>query len=166
MKSRLFLKKILSFYLSYLAKKKVGQYGINLKVNFPCKFTKNTIIGNNCHFNGIKITGNGAVIIGDNFHSGKECLIMTSFHNYEGGYIPYDNTYITKDITIGDNVWIGSRVIILAGVNIAEGVIIQAGSVVVNDIPYCAIAGGHPAKVFKYRSIEHYESLKKTRAFY
>ena len=166
MNSRFFLKKIISLYFSFLAKRKVGKYGIKLKVNFSCKFTKNTIIGNNCHFNGIQITGNGTVNIGNNFHSGKGCLIMTSFHNYEGKSIPYDNTYISKDITIGDNVWIGSRVIILAGVNIAEGVIIQAGSVVVNDIPYCAIAGGHPAKVFKYRDIEHYENLKKTEAFY
>jgi acetyltransferase-like isoleucine patch superfamily enzyme len=45
-------------------------------------------------------------------------------------------------------------------------IIIQAGSVVVKDIPKYAIAGGHPAKVFKYRNIEHYEKLKKEGEFH
>jgi acetyltransferase-like isoleucine patch superfamily enzyme len=49
---------------------------------------------------------------------------------------------------------------------IEEGAIIQAGSVVVNDIPYCAIAGGSPAKVFKYRNIDHYELLKSQGKFH
>jgi acetyltransferase-like isoleucine patch superfamily enzyme len=57
-------------------------------------------------------------------------------------------------------------VIILPGVTIHEGAIIQAGSVVVKDIEKCAIAGGHPAKVFKYRDIEHYEKLKKEGKFH
>ncbi len=104
--------------------------------------------------------------IGDNFHSGRECLMITQIHNYDtGNAIPYDDSYILKDIIIKDNVWLGDRVIILGGVMIEEGAIIQAGSVVVSDIPKCAIAGGHPAKVFKYRDIEHYEKLKSEGKF-
>ena len=53
----------------------------------------------------------------------------------------------------------------LAGVTIGEGAIIQAGSVVVSNIPDYAIAGGHPAKVFKYRDIEHYTKLKSEGKF-
>ncbi|WP_242984146.1 hypothetical protein [Clostridium putrefaciens] len=49
---------------------------------------------------------------------------------------------------------------VLSGITIGEGAIIQAGSVVVKDIPKCSIAGGSPAKVFKYRDIEHYKELK------
>ena len=54
---------------------------------------------------------------------------------------------------------------VLGGVTLGEGCIIQAGSVVVSDIPDCAIAGGHPAKVFKYRDIRHYEELKLSKCF-
>ena len=54
----------------------------------------------------------------------------------------------------------------LGGVHIGEGAIIQAGSVVVSDIPPYAIAGGHPAKVFKYRDIDHFEYLKGIGAFH
>ena len=66
---------------------------------------------------------------------------------------------------IGDNVWIGDRVIILGGAVIGEGAIIQAGSVVIGEIPPMAIAGGHPAKVFKYRDMGHYIKLKNEGKF-
>lgn len=76
-------------------------------------------------------------------------MIITNFHNYNEEKIPYDSTYIIKDVIIEDNVWLGNRVIVLGGVTIGEGAIIQAGAVVVKDIPPFAIAGGNPAKVFK-----------------
>ena len=91
---------------------------------------------------------------------------MSSHHNYKGDKIPYDETDIVKPIIIKDNVWCGARVIILAGVTIGEGAIIQAGSVVVSDIPDCAIAGGHPAKAFAYRDKKHYYTLKEQGLFH
>lgn len=161
------IKKLIRYYCTFFAKKQVLTYGENFTVNFPSKFTKKTLIGNNCHFNGITILGVGNVKIGNNFHSGKKCTIMTTYHNYDKGTkIPYDESYISKDVQIQDNVWIGSGVLILAGVRIEEGCIIQANSVVTTNIPYCAIAGGHPAKVFKMRDIKHYEDLKSKKLFH
>lgn len=55
------------------------------------------------------------------------------------------------DINIADDVWIGANSTILSGVNISQGAIIGAGSVVTKDIPAYAIACGNPAKVIKYR---------------
>lgn len=128
---------------------------------------KYTFLGNNVSFNGLQTLGNGEVSIGNNFHSGPGCLLITRIHNYDHGEaIPYDSTYIRKRIIIEDNVWIGARVIILGGVRIGEGAIVQAGSVVVHDIPKCAIVGGNPAKVFKYRNKEHYYELKKAGRFH
>ena len=135
--------------------------GCNLHVNMPSSVNCNTYLGNNVNFNGLNVGGHGKVYIGNNFHSGAECLIITNVHNYDkGAAIPYDANDIEKDVVIEDNVWIGTRVIILGGAHLHEGCIIQAGSVVTGDIPYCAIAGGHPAKVFKFRDIRHYEDLK------
>lgn len=148
------------------AKKALGGYGNPLKVNYKCVFNENVFLGNNCHFNGIEIPKGGIVKIGDNFHSGKSCMILTKYHNYEGAKVPYDNTYIVKNVTIEDNVWLGNNVIILGGVTIGEGAIIQAGAVVVSDIPACAIAGGNPAKVFKERDKEHYFKLKREGQFH
>ncbi|WP_321990730.1 acyltransferase [Marispirochaeta aestuarii] len=105
-------------------------------------------------------------MIGNYFHSGVDLRIITHVHNYDfGEAIPYDNTLIYKDVTIEDFVWVGSYVLILGGVTLGEGCIIQAGSVVVNDIPALSIADGSPARVFKYRSIEHFNKLKKEKNF-
>jgi len=142
------------------AKKVVKHYQEPLGVYNKSSFTPNTILGKNTNFNGMVINGKGLVKIGDNFHSGKECMLFTSNHNYEGDAIPYDSTFITKEIVIENNVWLGTRVIILGGVIIGEGSIIQAGSVVVSDIPKYSIAGGSPAKVFATRDIDHYNKLK------
>jgi acetyltransferase-like isoleucine patch superfamily enzyme len=108
------------------------------------------------------IKGNGHVKIKDNFHSGKNCLMINSFHKYDdGNSIPYDsNLKVDKHILINENVWFGDNVMILGGIEIGEGAIIQAGSVVAQNVPKYAIAGGNPAKIFKYRNIDHYKKLK------
>jgi len=54
----------------------------------------------------------------------------------------------------------------IGGITIGEGVIIQTGSVVVNDIEDFAIVGGSPAKKFKSRDIEHYIKLKNSKKFH
>ena len=148
-------------------RRQANKVGVNLKVNGKSIVTSNTNLGNNVNFNGMKIVGRGNVYIGDFFHSGEDCLMISQNHNYDkGDAIPYDSTYIIEDIIIEDFVWIGSRVIILGGVTIGEGAIVQAGSVVVSDIPKYAIAGGHPAKVFKYRDIDHFKKLKAEGKFH
>jgi acetyltransferase-like isoleucine patch superfamily enzyme len=161
------IKEAKKMYYRHKVTRTVKSYGEKITVNNKSKVTPNTTLGNNVNFNGMIITGQGNVTIGDNFHSGEECLMITQIHNYDTGKaIPYDDTYLIKDIEIEDNVWLGSRVIILGGVTIGEGAIIQAGSVVVNDIPKYAIAGGHPAKVFKHRDIDHYVKLKAEKKFH
>ena len=120
-----------------------------MRVNGPTYISKHTILGKNVSFNGMQIRGKGQVEIGDNFHSGSGCKILTQVHNYEGEALPYDNKVILKNTIIGHNVRFGDYVTILGGVIIGNGAIIQAGSVVVSNMPDYAIAGGHPAKVFK-----------------
>jgi len=164
---KLIRKLIVNFYKRKVLKN-VKSYKEPLKVNGYSFVNRNTILGKNVNFNGMRIKGNGNVTIGNNFHSGQECLMITSFHKFDNGNaVPYDSQKnIDKDIIIEDNVWLGDRVIILGGVTIGEGAIVQAGSAVVKDIPKYAIAGGHPAKVFKYRDIESYEKVKKEGKFH
>ena len=52
---------------------------------------------------------------------------------------------------IGNDVWIGKRAIIKAGVIIGDGAVIGAGAVVTKDVPPYAIVAGVPAKIIKYR---------------
>lgn len=158
--------KLAKAYHSYRCKKRVAAFKGEPKVNFKSQFTSNTYLGVNTHFNGITIAGRGKVEIGDNFHSGKDCQIITDIHNFNGSKLPYDETYIVKQVKIGDNVWLGNNVIILGGVEIGEGCIVQAGSVVTKSLSPLSIAGGHPATVFSQRDEKHYYSLKEQKAFH
>lgn len=54
-------------------------------------------------------------------------------------------------IIIGNDVWIGSRAMILGGVTIGDGAVIGAGALVTKDVPPYAIVGGVPAKIIRYR---------------
>jgi chloramphenicol O-acetyltransferase type B len=160
---RFLINKIRSFIVLKYVKSHKGEIFIGGKT----KLSRNTILNRNPNFNGMIVNGGGKVVFGDNFHSGNDCLIITGIHNYDhGNSIPYDETYIEKDVFIGDNVWFGSRVTVLGGVTIGEGAIIQAGAVVVKSIEACAIAGGNPAKVFKFRDKNHYYDLKSKGKFH
>ena len=131
------------------------------------RVTSRTELGAHAHLNGAWVSGTGRLVIGRYFHSGDGLRIFTRNHNYDHGEaIPYDRTYIAKDVTIGDFVWIGAQVILLPGTTIGEGAIIQAGSVVHGTIPPLAIAGGNPAKVFAHRDAEHFNRLKAEGKFH
>lgn len=160
------IKKVLSLFFTAIVKNKAKVYGDKLSINFFSKVNTNTILGTNVNMNGLEISGKGSVKIGDNFHSGKNCLLITQNHNHKGSKIPYDNTYILKDIIIEDNVWIGHNVTIIGACTIGEGAIIQAGSVVVKDVNALDIVGGNPAKVFSKRDKEHYFDLKEKGEFH
>ncbi len=58
------------------------------------------------------------------------------------------------NIIVGDDVWFGYRSTILSGVEIGQGAIIAAGSVVTKNVPPYAIVGGNPAKVIRFRFSE------------
>ena len=162
-----FIKKLKTFFYKELH---IILYNVRLnkssKINGFSKFNGKEIIGNNVNFNGCKIYGNGIVIFGNNFHSGRGLVILTSYHNYKGMKIPYDESIITKNVVIEDNVWIGLNVTILGGVTIGEGAIIQAGSVVVKDVCKLSICGGNPAQKFSQRDGPHYYLLKNEGSFF
>jgi len=97
----------------------------------------------------LKIRGNGTVTVGKHVMMGEDVIIITQNHKYlcpEG----YDGN-VVGDVNIGDYVWIGSRTVILQGVEIGNHAIIGAGSVVTKNIPPYAVAAGNPAHIIKSR---------------
>lgn len=57
-------------------------------------------------------------------------------------------------VAIGNDVWTGHNVNVMAGVNVGDGAIIAAGSVVTKDVPAYAIVAGVPAVVKRFRFSE------------
>lgn len=115
-------------------------------------FTPLLSIGDNSGI-GVNCEVNGKVSIGNDVMMGPEVVIYTSGHNHERTDIPMrlQGSSESYPVTIGNDVWIGRRTIIMPGVNIGDGCIIGAGAVVTKDVPPFSVAGGVPAKVIKSR---------------
>lgn len=78
--------------------------------------------------------------------------ILTHTHNIERTDIPMGQQGMrVSEVIIGNDVWIGMRVIIMPGVKVGNGAVIGAGTVVTKDVPDDAIVGGVPARIIKFR---------------
>ncbi|MDX2256932.1 MAG: DapH/DapD/GlmU-related protein [Pseudanabaenaceae cyanobacterium bins.39] len=141
-------RKVRNAYLkAYLA-----QLGDSTSVQMGCKFLNGrkvyfgdrNVINFGCLFDGryYKIKTGSDVSIG------PEASILTLGHD------PQSSEFADKggDVIIGDRVWIAYRAIILAGVNIGDGAVVGAGSVVTKSIEPYTIVAGNPAKVIGQRS--------------
>ena len=71
-----------------------------------------------------------------------------------------DQELLTLPVYIGDDVWIGAKANIVPGVTIGDGAVVAMCAVVTKDVPSCAVVGGNPAKILKYRDVEVYNKLK------
>ena len=102
---------------------------------------------------GIKCEIYGPVSIGRNVMMGPEVVIYTSGHNFDRTDIPMMDQGFTEPqpVTIGNDVWIGRRAMIMPGVTVGDGCVIGAGAVVTKDVPDYAVVGGVPAKLIKMR---------------
>ena len=125
------------------------------------KFAGNIYVGSNCQF-----FGDGGIEIGQNTIFGRECLILTSNHNYKGNELPYDNVALYSKVEIGKYCWFGLRCIILPGVKIGDGAVVAAGSVVTKSVPRGAIVGGNPAKIIGYRDMKKFDKLESEQKTY
>lgn len=83
---------------------------------------------------------------------GPDVVILTRTHSIDRVDVPMiEQGFWTGKVTIGNDVWIGMRSVIMPGVNIGNGAVVGAGAVVTKDVPDYAIVGGVPARVIKYR---------------
>jgi len=95
----------------------------------------------------------GGINIGANVLMGEEVLFLTQNHAYADPTVPIrrQGDFEPEPITIGDDVWIGSRVIILPGVEIGTGAVVGAGAVVTRAVEPYAVVAGNPARVIGHR---------------
>lgn len=126
---------------------------------------KNNDIGKKAHISSSVSIGNnsgigdhsylqGDIVIGDHVMMAPEVAIIATNHNYQRIDIPMGAQGSSeKQIVIGNDVWLGYRCIICAGVHIGNGSIIAAGAVVTKDVPEYSIVGGIPAKIIKSRKV-------------
>ena len=129
----------------------LGQADADTFINQPfyCDYGKHIRVGKRFFANFcLTVLDEALVTFGDDCFVGPNVSIYTACHSTN----PVErNTRQewAKPVTIGNNVWIGGSVTILAGVTIGDNCTIGAGSVVTRDIPANSVAVGNPARVVK-----------------
>ncbi|MEK7177769.1 MAG: acyltransferase [Patescibacteria group bacterium] len=111
---------------------------------------------------GVVLDGRDKLSIGSHVDIATEVMIYNSQHD-----VNQENFMATNaPVKIEDYVFIGPRVIILAGVTVGRGAIVGAGAIVTKDVPPYAIVGGVPAKIIGERRNKdlHYK-LGRARLF-
>ena len=151
-KSTSFGGKIGRKFRAFCARRFCKHVGKNVNIDKNVSITNSLVIGDNSGLGRNSVISSN-VTIGDNVMMGPECYIYTRNHRHDSLSIPmieqgYEEI---KNVTIGNDVWIGARVTILPGVSIGNGVIIGAGAVVTKNIPDNCVCGGNPARILKNR---------------
>ena len=110
---------------------------------------ENIFLGENVHINRnvyVWAGKNSKITIGDNFVCGPGVFITSDNHGIKKNRLIREQEGVEKDVTIGSDVWVGAYGIVLPGVNIGDGAVVAAGSVVTKDVAPYTIVGGIPAK--------------------
>lgn len=117
--------------------------------DFRCEFGKNIHIGNRfyANFDCILLDG-GEIFIGDDVLFGPRVGIFTTNHAIDAMERAAGGCY-SKNVTIGDGVWLGANVTINQGVTIGKNTIVGSGSVITKSLPESVIAVGNPCRVLR-----------------
>jgi acetyltransferase-like isoleucine patch superfamily enzyme len=108
-----------------------------------------TNIGDRCHLWAGDTSGR--IVIGDDCLLAPDCFLTASDYSFEPGTPVKQQPRQERDVVLGDDVWLGTRVVVVAGVTIGDGCVVGAGSVVTRSLPPGSIAAGIPARVLHER---------------
>lgn len=119
--------------------------------DFHCDYGFNISIGKNFYANfGCVILDCAPVTIGDNAMFAPGVHIYAATHPIDSLKRCDLHIELNGKVTIGNNVWIGGRAVIIPNVTIGDNVVIAAGAVVTHDVPDNVMVAGVPAKIVKY----------------
>ncbi|MDH4169633.1 MAG: acyltransferase [Acidimicrobiia bacterium] len=108
-------------------------------------------IGSRCHlWAGDHI---GRIVLGEHALLAPDVFITTSDYRFDDGAPIMDQAKNELDVIVGDDVWLGAKVVVVGGVTIGDGCVVAAGAVVTRDLAPYTIAGGVPAEVLGQRAV-------------
>jgi acetyltransferase-like isoleucine patch superfamily enzyme len=150
-------------YLHWIQGKGELLLGNNILIDGKCSFRfaarfsdvptlsigDNTSIGHHCSF-----------VVGKRIAIGKNCRIASDVSFFDSPGHPLDpqkreagsapDPESVREITIGDNVWLGTGAVIFPGVTVGDNSIISVRAVVMTDVPPNVVVSGNPARKILY----------------
>ncbi len=109
------------------------------------------VLGADCTVN-VSTVVRGTVRLGDAVRIGGQTSLLGFDHTTADLTEPiFRQPLSSRGITVGDDVWIGSHVVVLDGISIGSHAVVGAGSVVTRDVPDWAVVVGNPARVVRDR---------------
>lgn len=127
-----------------------GKFHDNVYIRNPDKFS----MGRGCHIGyAVRIQAGGGLTFGDNVLLGPGVSIWTSNHRFEDPEVLISNQgQEFKEVTIGDDVWLGANSFIMPGTHLGRGCVVSAGAVVGGKrYKDFSILAGNPARVIGFR---------------
>lgn len=123
--------------------------GVTFSGNGPIKIGDYTKIGNNTI---ICASSSGGVTIGSHTAIAADCYIIDADHGTKRGELVEEQAMVVKKIEIGNNVWLGTHVVVLKGSIIHDGAVVGAMGLVNSEIKEESINVGCPAAFIKDKS--------------
>lgn len=98
------------------------------------------------------VAAKNRITIGDFTIIAPRCFFVDHEHGFAAGEIIHNQMSQLKEIAIGRDCYFGTGTVVLGGVNIGDGAVIGAGSVVTEDVPPLQVWAGNPARYVKDRT--------------
>ncbi len=140
----------MSYYRARFWAAQMIAVGKRSRISHSVKITgaRNISIGSNTHItNKCILNGAGGITIGNDVLIGYESIIMTSGRNYRDAATPIrEQGSLQSAVVIGDDAWLGTRVIVQPGVTIGDGAVVGSGAVVTRSVEPYTVVAGVPAK--------------------
>lgn len=130
----------------------LARCGTGVNIEQGARFSPRVTLGDRSGI-GVHAKLYGTCHIGACVMMGEDVTIIHRNHRHDRTDIPMMDQGFEPErpVTIGDDVWIGDRVVLLPGVRVGRGAILGAGAVVTRDVPDYAIVAGVPARVIGSR---------------
>jgi putative colanic acid biosynthesis acetyltransferase WcaF len=151
--------KPLHFWRSFILKCFGARVGKNVHVYPGVKIWApwNLHLKDNCGIaNGAILYSQGKITIGKRTVVSQGAHLVSGTHDYTKQGFPL----VTKEITIGDDVWVAAEAFVHPGITIGDGCVIGARSVVTKNTPKWMVCTGHPCIAVKKREFEKFEEVE------
>ena len=143
------------FFYRHVMKFSIGSCSyIFMKTWFDTKGCGSFVMGHHSVVNqNCRLDNRGTIIIGNNVSISADVTILTADHDLQSTSCESR----CRRVTINDNVFIGTRALLLPGITVGTGAAIGAGAVVTKDVPAYTIVAGCPAKEIRRRNVDSFE---------